>query len=71
LTARKDALSARTDDEVDAAELELHPDGLKVCSACGDVLPVDDFYRDRRQRDGRDYSCRDCRLDARERAEHG
>jgi hypothetical protein len=32
----------------------------KVCNVCGDMLPVDAFYRDRSKRDGLMGRCKAC-----------
>jgi hypothetical protein len=34
---------------------------MKRCSVCETEKPFDDFNRNRRQPDGRDYYCKDCR----------
>ncbi len=34
----------------------------KVCTACGRVLPLAEFYKDSRRRDGRYSECRTCTL---------
>ena len=33
---------------------------VKCCSGCGVVKSLDDFHRDRRTLDGRDYRCKEC-----------
>jgi hypothetical protein len=32
----------------------------KTCSKCGEVKPVDDFYKDKRRKDGLSSNCKDC-----------
>lgn len=36
-------------------------EGRKVCSRCGNVVPLDEFYRIPRYSDGLDVYCRWCR----------
>ena len=32
----------------------------KRCRKCGETKPVDEFYRDRRKKDGMQFNCKDC-----------
>src|SRR4051794_35638305 len=42
---------------------------MKKCSKCGEVKPLDDFYRSSQSKDGRQGHCKACNLQAlRERA---
>lgn len=36
-------------------------EGRKVCSRCGNVVPLDEFYRNPRYSDGLDVYCKWCR----------
>lgn len=38
------------------------PDHLKICSSCGELKPVESFYRFHRSRDGRLGRCKSCFL---------
>lgn len=35
-------------------------ESTKTCTTCGRELPLGQFYRDKRQRDGRYSECKDC-----------
>jgi hypothetical protein len=37
-------------------------DGKCVCSTCKNLLPVDDFYVDKKKKEGLSYSCKVCKL---------
>jgi len=39
----------------------FHATEVKYCNRCFAMLPIDDFNRDRRQKDGRRQPCRKCR----------
>lgn len=38
---------------------------MKVCSTCGESLPLDEFYTDSRKRDGHQARCKGCWNDIR------
>lgn len=42
----------------------LREQGLKKCTRCGRVLPLDDFYEDKRKSDGRRDACKPCHIEA-------
>lgn len=46
--------------------MDVHDDTTlsvgKACSKCGEVKPLEEFYRDSRKRDGRQSACRACSL---------
>lgn len=37
-------------------------DGKCVCSTCKELLPIDNFYIDKKKKDGLSYSCKVCKL---------
>ena len=39
------------------------PQGYKKCSACGTILPLTFFHRDKKSKDGLHCQCRICRLE--------
>ena len=39
---------------------ELLAKGLKVCSKCGRVLPVEQFSKDKNRKDGFNNQCKEC-----------
>lgn len=43
------------------------PEGMKPCSGCREMKPLDDFFRATRGRSGRQSQCRDCMSAARKR----
>jgi hypothetical protein len=51
----------RTPEEVADARARLHTDGLKRCSACSEVKPLDAFGANRSRPDGLQVRCRACR----------
>lgn len=40
------------------------PEGMRRCTKCGRVLPVSEFGRNKKHRDGLQYECKDCRNEA-------
>lgn len=46
-----------------AQRLALREQGLKKCTHCGQVLPLDDFYEDKRWVDGRREVCKSCHIE--------
>lgn len=59
---------ARTEDQIIAARLRAHPDGLKVCHGCKRPLPFHAFAALTREVDGLNPHCFGCR-DARKNKE--
>lgn len=39
----------------------------KLCRSCQRVLPLEEFHRNRSRRDGRQYRCRECNIEANKR----
>ena len=39
---------------------ELFKKGLKKCSKCGEILPVENFFKQKNAYDGLNSSCKDC-----------
>ncbi|QEO10563.1 hypothetical protein [Protaetiibacter larvae] len=52
---------ARTDDQIVAARIARHPDGLKWCPGCQRQLPFHAFAESRREVDGLSPRCFGCR----------
>ena len=40
------------------------PVGYKRCSHCGKIKPLDEFYNNRSQPDGKRHECKDCTKEA-------
>ena len=63
----------RIREQIAADRARLRPDGTKACVSCGEILPFEAFYADRREADGLRRKCRDCNnraVAARHRAAH-
>lgn len=40
--------------------MEVMPATEKKCSKCGGTKPLDDFYKNKKNKDGKSYSCKPC-----------
>jgi len=38
------------------------PDGMRRCARCGEVKPLDEYHRNQKNREGRSYVCRTCKV---------
>ena len=45
---------------MDSSEREIHS---KICALCGEIKPLDGFYRDNRRKDGRISRCKPCKVE--------